>query len=86
MGLTQRSLSGSRQTSLQVLPTFCYLHGFPEGWIKWVMAFCEIENLMPLKELANKTRMFRTLLKDQILSYFEHHLKRRLEVENLRAP
>jgi hypothetical protein len=54
----------------------------PEDWIKWVMAFREIENLMPMKEPADKTRMFRTLLKGQDLSYFEHHLMRRLEAED----
>jgi hypothetical protein len=32
-----------------------------------VIAFHEIENLMPMKEPADKTRMFRTLLKDQLL-------------------
>jgi hypothetical protein len=37
--------------------------GCPEKWIKWVMAFHDIENLMPMKEPADKTRMFRTLLK-----------------------
>jgi hypothetical protein len=42
----------------------------PEDWIKWVMAFREIENLMPMKEPADKTRMFRTLLKGQSLSFF----------------
>jgi hypothetical protein len=46
------------------------------------MAFREIENLMPIKESADKTRMFRTLLKGQALSYFEHHLMRRLEAED----
>jgi hypothetical protein len=45
------------------------------------MAFREIENLMPMKESADKTRMFWTLLKGQALSYFEHHLMRRLEAE-----
>jgi hypothetical protein len=33
---------------LQVLPTVCYLQGWmqvSEEWIKWVMAFREIENL-----------------------------------------
>jgi hypothetical protein len=45
------------------------------------MAFREIENLMRMKEPAEKTRMFRTLLKCQALSYFEHHLMRRLEEE-----
>jgi hypothetical protein len=44
----------------------------------FVMAFHEIENLM--------TRMFRTLLKDQALSYFEHHLMRRLEEEDSEVP
>jgi hypothetical protein len=47
------------------------------------MAFREIENLMSMKEpVDNKTRMFRTLLKGQALSYFQHHLMRRLETED----
>jgi hypothetical protein len=46
------------------------------------MAFREIENLMPMKEPADKTMMFRTLLKGKDLSYFEHHLMRRLEEED----
>jgi hypothetical protein len=44
--------------------------------------FQEIENLMPMKEPADKTRMFRSLLKGQSLSYFEHHLMRMLEGED----
>jgi hypothetical protein len=32
--------------------------GSSEDWIKWVMAFREIENLMPMKTSADKTRMF----------------------------
>jgi hypothetical protein len=58
----------------------------PEDWIKWVMAFREIENLMPMKEPEDKTRMIRTLLKGQALSYFEHHLMRRLEAEDSEVP
>jgi hypothetical protein len=54
----------------------------PEEWINWLMAFREIENLMPIEEPADKTRMFRTLLNGQVLSYFEEHLMRRLEAEN----
>jgi hypothetical protein len=50
------------------------------------MAFCEIENLMPMKEPADKIRMFRNLLKGQALSYFEHHLMRRLEAEDSDVP
>jgi hypothetical protein len=51
-----------------------------------VMAFREIENLMPMKEPADKTRMFQTFLKCQALSYFEQHLMRRLEAEDSGAP
>jgi hypothetical protein len=58
----------------------------PEDWIKWVIAFREIENLIPMKEPADKTRMFRTLLKGQALSYFERHLVRRLEAEDSDVP
>jgi hypothetical protein len=50
------------------------------------MAFREIENLMPMKEPADKTRMFRTLLEGQAISYFEHHLMRRLEAEDSDVP
>jgi hypothetical protein len=50
------------------------------------MAFREIENLMPMKEPADKTRMFRILLKGQALSYLEHHLMRRLEAEDSDVP
>jgi hypothetical protein len=50
------------------------------------MAFREIENLMPIKEPADKTRMICTLLKGQALSYFEHHLMRRLEAEDSDDP
>jgi hypothetical protein len=58
----------------------------PEDLIKCVMTFREIENLMPMKEPAEKTRMFRTLLKGQALSSFEHHLMRRLEAEDSDVP
>jgi hypothetical protein len=51
-----------------------------------MMAFHEIENLMPMKEPADKTRMFRTLLKRQAFSYFEHHLMKRLEAEDSDVP
>jgi hypothetical protein len=50
------------------------------------MAFREIENLMTIKEPADKTRIFRTLLKGQALSYFENHLMRRLEAEDSEIP
>jgi hypothetical protein len=41
---------------------------------------------MPMKEPADKTRMFWTLLNGQALSYFEHHLMRRLETEDSDVP
>jgi hypothetical protein len=51
-----------------------------------VMGFREIENLMPMEEPADKTRMFRTFLRGQALSYFEHNLMRRLEAEDSDVP
>jgi hypothetical protein len=39
-----------------------------------------------MKEPADNTRMFQTLLKGQALSYFEHHLMRRLEAEDSDVP
>jgi hypothetical protein len=50
------------------------------------MAFREIENLIPMKECADKTRMFQTLLKGQAISYFEYHLMKRLEAEDSDVP
>jgi hypothetical protein len=41
---------------------------------------------MPLKEPADKTRMFRTLLKGQALSYFEHHLMSSLDAKDSGVP
>jgi hypothetical protein len=50
------------------------------------MAFRKIENLMHLKEPAEKTRMSCTLLKVQALSYFDHHLRRTLEADDSEVP
>jgi hypothetical protein len=50
------------------------------------MTFCDIENLMPMKEPTDKTRMYQTLLKVQALSYFEHYLMRRLKAEDSDVP
>jgi hypothetical protein len=41
---------------------------------------------MPMKEPFGKTRIIWTLLKVQALSYFEHHLMRRLEAEESDVP
>jgi hypothetical protein len=60
--------------------------GCPQDWIKWVMAFREIDNLMPMKDPTGKTRMFRTLLNYQTLYYFEYHFMRRLKTEDSDVP
>jgi hypothetical protein len=41
---------------------------------------------MPLKQPADKTRIFWTLLKGQALTYVEHHLKKRVEAEDSEVP
>jgi hypothetical protein len=55
---------------------------FLEESIKWFISLCEIENLIPVKDPADKNRMFYTLLKVQSLPYFEQDLMRRLEEED----
>jgi hypothetical protein len=60
--------------------------GGAEGWIKWLMRYREVENLMEICEPADKSKMVGILLKGQALSYFEHHLKRRLDAEDLDLP
>jgi hypothetical protein len=73
--------------SLQVILTFFYLQGrIPRGVDQLVITFHEIDNLMPLKEHADKIRMFWDLLKGQVLCYSEHHLRRRLEAEDSEIP
>jgi hypothetical protein len=47
-----------------------------------LMSFREIENLMLLKEPAGRNKMFRTLLNGQASSYFDYHLRERLEAED----
>jgi hypothetical protein len=39
-----------------------------------------------MKEPAENTRIFRDLLKGQALSYFEHHLRKRVEAEDSDVP
>jgi hypothetical protein len=58
-----------------------FKEGCSKKLIKWLMDFHKIENLMPMKEPSDKTRMFRILLKGHALSYFESHLRRSLEAE-----
>jgi hypothetical protein len=95
MRLTRTSLSGlswisawiqTTQPEVSNTPESFLYYGFPEEWIKWVMAFRAVENLIRLKDSADKTRMFWTLLKVQALCYFEHHLRRRVEAEYSEPP
>jgi hypothetical protein len=50
------------------------------------MSSCETENLIPMEESADKTRMFWTLLKGQALSYFEHYHGRMFDAEDSEIP
>jgi hypothetical protein len=50
------------------------------------MSLVNIKNLMPLRELTNKSSMFQIFVKIQALSYFEHHLRRMLEAEDSEVP
>jgi hypothetical protein len=40
--------------------------GGAEDWIKWLMGYREVENLIEIRELANKSKMIQTLLKDRL--------------------
>jgi hypothetical protein len=79
-------MNPNNQSSKYFRQFVIFKDGCPEDWIKWVMAFKSIENMMPMKEPADKTRIFWTLLKEQALSYFEHNLIRRLEAEDPEVP
>jgi hypothetical protein len=60
--------------------------GDPEDWIKWLMGYRNLEMMMPLREPCDKSKMLRTLLKGMALSQFEHHLRKRLGVEDIELP
>jgi hypothetical protein len=66
--------------------SFVFKDGCAEEWVKWLMAYHEIESLMPLKEPDDKSMILRTLLKGQALLYLEHHLRKRLDAEDVELP
>jgi hypothetical protein len=37
--------------------------GCPEDWIKWLMGYCRLELMMPLRKPSDKSKMLRTLFK-----------------------
>ena len=76
-------MHGGNPASKYAWHFFIFKDGCPEAWIKWLR---EIENLMSLKKPEDKTKMFWTLLKGQALSYFEYHLRRRLDAEDAELP
>jgi hypothetical protein len=63
-----------------------FKEGGAEDWMKWLIGYCEVENLMSISEPSDKSKMLRTLLKGQALSYFEHHLRKRLDAEDSEVP
>jgi hypothetical protein len=46
------------------------------------MGYQDIQTVMSLKELLEKTKMFRSLLKGRALSKFEHCLRKSLGAED----
>jgi hypothetical protein len=93
MGLTRTSLSGSIWNSSRIQKTQLEAPCTPDSLLSsrkvaqrigsQVMAFREIENLMPIKDPPNKIRMLQTLLRVQAISYFEHHLRKRIVLRDV---
>jgi hypothetical protein len=50
------------------------------------MSYREIENLIHMKKTPDNTIMFWTLLKVQAFSYFDHHMRRKVEAEDSEPP
>jgi hypothetical protein len=47
-----------------------------EEHIRWLIGYCDLELLMPLKEPLDQTKVLCTMLKGQALSFFECHLSK----------
>jgi hypothetical protein len=60
--------------------------GCPEKWIKWLMAYRDLEGMMPLKETSERTKMIRMLLKGRALAQFDYHLNKRVFAEDIELP
>jgi hypothetical protein len=71
---------------LQLLPTLRDLEEWMPRRLDQVLSvlisFRKIENTIPLRKSDEKTRILRNLLNVLVLSYFEHHLRRRLKAED----
>jgi hypothetical protein len=52
--------------------------GCPEEWIKWLMAYRDLEVMMSLKVTSERTKMIRTLLKGRALAQFDYHLSKQV--------
>jgi hypothetical protein len=98
MGQMRTSLSGSTWISswLQKTKPPYAPDSLLSSWIYYqksgsllhglIQSLHEIDYLMLLKESTDMIRMIRTLLKVQVLSYFEYHLRRRVEAEDSDLP
>jgi hypothetical protein len=53
---------------------YIFKDGCPEEYIRWLMGYCDLELLMPLKEPSDRTKMLCMMLKGCALSLFEYHL------------
>jgi hypothetical protein len=60
--------------------------GCAEDLVKCLVAYREVETLLTLKESTDRSKMVKTLLKGQALSYSEHDIKRRLDAEDPELP
>jgi len=60
--------------------------GCPEEWIKWLMAYRDLEVMMPLKEVSERTKMLWTLLKGRALAQFDYHLSKQIRAEDIELP
>jgi hypothetical protein len=64
---------------------FIFKDGSPEEYIRWLMGYCDLELLMPLKEPSDRTEMLRTMLKVRALLLFEYHLSKRCGGEDIKT-
>jgi hypothetical protein len=64
---------------------FIFKDGSPEAYIRWLMSYCNLELLMPLKEPSDRTKMLHMMLKGRSLSLslIEYHLSKRCGDEHI---
>jgi hypothetical protein len=65
---------------------FIFKDNLPEELIKWLMAYRDLEVMMPLKETSERTKMLWTLLKRRALAQFDYHLSKSGIAEDFELP